>query len=208
MIAYRLDISFTNEQLEIIEATNTKVIVAKPTSGNEPNVAWQTFHPFQDNSLSWTEEFGIYTSSTEIAHGAQLQQLSNTPIGAVTNMLYTLNNAGVIAGPVEGGTQNAFSLVNGYRSKKYVTVGLFQDARVNGVEIIGNATSAAPVLLASTAVMTPFTTVYVWLQSNVDGNTVVTEVTSPMTQLKFGGGVDKISVNYNTNSGRFISIQD
>lgn len=207
MITYRLDIAFTNDQLETIAATNTRVIVAKPTSGDEPNVAWQTFNPFQDNSLMWTESYGIYASNTEITHGAQLQQLSNTPIGAATNMEYTLDNAGVIMGPVDGGSANSFTLINQYNNKDFITAGLFQDANVNGVEIIGNATSAAPVLLASTAVMTPFTTVYIWLQSNINGNTVITEVTSPMTRLTFGGGVNEISVNYNTASGRFLSVQ-
>ena len=86
-----------------------------------------------------------------------------------------------------------------------MTVGLYQDARVNGTEIAGNALSAVPVLLASTSVMTPYTTVYVWLQSDVISNTVVTRVTSPMTELKFGGGVNEISLKYDRTTGHFIN---
>jgi hypothetical protein len=86
----------------------------------------------------------------------------------------------------------------------YMTVGLYQAATVNGQQFDDNAVSAAPVLLNSTAVMTPYTNLYIWIQSQVNGNTVVTNVTSPMTELIFGGGTDKISVAYNSATGTFI----
>ena len=87
-----------------------------------------------------------------------------------------------------------------------MTTGLYQNANVNGLAILNSAISAAPVILQSTAVMTPYTTVYIWLQSNVKGNCVVTNVTSPMTKLTFGGSVDTISVEYDSASGKFIQV--
>ncbi|NRA12319.1 MAG: hypothetical protein HRT57_10230 [Crocinitomicaceae bacterium] len=41
MANYELNIAFTNEQLQTIYATGTNVIVAKPSGGGTPNVAWQ-----------------------------------------------------------------------------------------------------------------------------------------------------------------------
>jgi hypothetical protein len=38
----------------------------------------------------------------------------------------------------------------------------------------------------------------------VVSNSVVTTVTSPMTELRFGGGVDTISVSYDSSSGKFL----
>ncbi|MEL6671586.1 MAG: hypothetical protein AAFR61_05320 [Bacteroidota bacterium] len=207
MIKYDLRISFTDAQLEAIYATNSNVIVAKPTEDSEANVAWQVFKPLQSNSLTWEEQYGIYVSTTSAASGARLEQLSSVPVGAAPDKLYTLLPSGVISGPAEGGAPDAFALQNKYQVNPYMTVGLYQNATVNGVDILGNALSAAPVLEASTAIMTPFTTVYVWLQSRIESNTIVTTVASPMTELKFGGGVDTIQTSYDTTTGKFLINQ-
>jgi hypothetical protein len=204
MSTFNLKTAFTDDQLEVIHRTGTNVIVAKPSGGTAPNVAWQVFKPWEDNTLSWTEDYGIYASTASLEHGAELIQLSSIPSPAESGLVYTLEPSGIISGPASGGTADSFTLVNKFLYKSSVTVGLYQDAVLNGTEIIGNALSAAPVLLASTSVITPYTTVYIWLQSEVISNTVVTTVTSPMTRLKFGDGIDTISVKYDSLSGKFV----
>lgn len=201
---YELDIAFTNEQLQILYATGSNVIVAKPTGGSGPNVAWQVFKPMQANQVTWEEQYGIYASTTQIVNGARLSRLSSTGVPAAISKLYTLEDSAAITGPASGGTQDSYALYNTYSNQPFMTVGLYQDATVNGTSIAGNAVSAVPVLLQSTSVMTPFTTVYIWLQSQVVSNTVVTTVTSPMTQLKFGGGINSISVAYDSATGHFL----
>lgn len=203
MANYELKIAFTNEQLQVLYTTGSNVIVAKPTDGTAPNVAWQVFRPLQGNTLTWQEEYGIYASTSSVTNGAVLSQLSSVPVGAAMNKLYTLEPSGIISGPASGGYPDSFSLTNKY-DKDYMTVGLYQNATVNGTDIMGNALSAAPVLKASTAVMTPYTTVYIWLQSQVKSNTVVTNVTSPMTKITFGGGTNTVSVAYDSDSGKFL----
>jgi hypothetical protein len=206
-MGYELDIAFTNDQLQAIYITGTNVIVAKPSGGGQPNVAWQVFRPLQANTLNWDEKYGIYASTAQMQNGAKLTQLSSTGIPAAQEKLYTLQPSGVIAGPNSGGTANAFSLLNQYQtSTGYMTIGLYQDATVNGTQIAGNAVSAAPVLYQSTAAMTPYTTVYIWLASQVISNSVVTLVTSPMTELTFGGGVNTVSVAYDSSSGTFLPV--
>ncbi len=203
MADYTLNINFTSDQLDAIYNTGSNIIIAKPSGGDSPNVAWQSFSPLQNNTLTWEEQYGIYVSNSSVEHGATLDQLSSTSIGAAMNKLYTLEASGVIDGPDNGGAANSFALLNSYDNQDYMTVGLFQDATVNGTQIMGNATSAAPTLLASTAIMTPYTTVYVWIQSQVESNSVVTTVTSPMTELVFGGGVNTLTVQYDSDSGQF-----
>ncbi|GGG17768.1 hypothetical protein GCM10011344_17980 [Dokdonia pacifica] len=208
MTNYVLTISFTDQQLTDIYNTNTQVTIGKQVNSQEPNVAWQSFNPLQNNQVTWEEEYGIYASNSEIVNGTTIVQLSNTPTGVPMDQLYTLEPSGVISGPSNGGASNAFALLNEYSNKDYMTIGLLQDAIVNGTDVIGNAVSAVPVLLASTALMTPSTTLYIWLQSEVTGNSIVTVVTSPMTQLKFGNGVTNIAVEYDTESGNFITVQN
>jgi hypothetical protein len=204
MTNYTLNISFTDQQLQDIAKTDTRVTIGKQLEDGSPNVAWQSFKPLDRNEVRWEEQYGIYASSTEIVHGAILTQLVSTPIGVSTGKLYTLEKTGVISGPSTGGKVNSFALLNEYNNKDYMTIGLFQDAVVNGTDITGNAVSAVPVLLASTAIMAPSTVLYIWLQSETSGNSIVTTVTSPMTELSFGGGVIDISVSYDTESGMFI----
>ena len=204
---FDLNVAFTNEQLKAIHATGTNVIIAKPSSGGStPDVAWQVFRPLQANTVNWEEKYGIYASTTQIVNGAKLDQLSSIPVPAAEDKLYTLQPSGIISGPASGGSPNSYSLRNNYGTNPpYMTVGLFQDASVNGTSIIGNAISAAGVLNQATATMTPFTTIYIWLQSNVVSNSVVTTVTSPMTQITFGGTVTTRSVKYDSDTGTFIN---
>ncbi|WP_152985833.1 hypothetical protein [Aeromonas veronii] len=205
---YELDIAFTNDQLNTLWLTNTNVVIAKPSSdGGTPNVSWQVFRPMQANSVIWEEQYGVYASTSGISNGAKLVQLSSTGIPAETQSLYKLQASGAISNPTSGGVQGAFSLLNQYNSATgYMTVGLYQNATVNGTQIAGNAISAAPVLYQSTAQMTPYTTLYIWLASSVASNCVVTNVTSPMTVLKFGGSVQNISIAYDSTTGKFLPV--
>lgn len=201
---YELKVGFSDDDLIMLYATGTNVVIAKPSLGSTPNVAWQVFRPMQANTVTWEEKYGIYASSSDVVNGARLTQLSSVPIPAAINKLYTLEPQAIITGPGSGGSPDSYSLVNRWDVKPYVTVGLYQDATVNGTDIKDNALSAAGVPLNSTAVMTPYTVVYIWLQSQVLSNTVVTNVTSPMTELEFGGGVNTISVVYDPSTGHFI----
>ncbi|MGQ3013640.1 MAG: hypothetical protein ACT6QS_08030 [Flavobacteriales bacterium] len=205
MSNYILNIKFTDEQLDFINKTNTKVIIAKPTSQEGPSIAWQAFKPMQFNRLSWEEKYGIYVSTGQLEHGAYLTKLSKTSVGAVDGRLYTLKPSGVISGPDGDGVNNAYALQNNYENN-FMTVGLYQDAKLNGIDVLGNVVSAAPVLQASTAIMTPYTTVYIWLQSDVESNTVVTTVKSKKTELKFGGDLNTFSVIYDSKSGEFDPV--
>jgi len=206
-LSFELNLNFSNDQLETISETNTKVIVAKPTNGGAPNVAWQSFDPLTDNTLTWEEKYGVYVTTSKVVNGAELTKLSATDIPAANGKLYTLGNAGSISTPgASVDAKTSFSLLNSYSKQPYMTVGLYQDANVNGTAIAGNAISAAGTMLASTAVMTPYTTLYVWLQSEVQSNTVVTTVTSPMTELKFGGSVETISTSYDAETGMFLPV--
>ena len=204
-MTFELDLAFTTDQLHTIFMTGSNVIVAKPSGGGSPNVAWQVFKPMAANSLAWEENYGVYASTAQVQNGARLTQLSATGIPAAMETTYTLQADGAISTPAAGGSANSFTLTNAYAAGQgYMTVGLYQDATVNGTQIAGNAVSAAPVLYQSTATMTPFTTVYIWLASQVVSNSVVTLVTSPMTQVKFGNGVNTASLAYDSATGHFI----
>jgi hypothetical protein len=208
MSSFSVSMAFNQQDLERFYATGTNVVIAKPTGGGTPNVAWVVYRPLMSNTVSWTENYGIYVSNAEVQNGATLVQMSATPYPAVASMLYTLTASGSILGPTSGGTQNSYTIINAYNNlpKGYLTMGLFQSANVNGTEVLGGAVSAAPVIYNSSATMTPFTIVYVWTQSQVLSNTVVTNVTSPMTQLQLSATNNTANLLYNASSGTFIPV--
>lgn len=203
---FQLDTSFAQEDLSRFLASGSNVVVAKPAAGGQPNVAWVVYRPLLANTMTWEENYGIYASNADIINGAKLNQLSRTDYPALPAMTYTLGPEGFFGPPTSGGSAGSYTAVNTYNNlpKGYLTMGLYQDAVVNGAPATGNAVSAAPVIFNSTAQMTPFTTVYLWIQSSVVSNTVVTTVTSPMTKVVFGGPVRRASLRYDSATGLFV----
>jgi hypothetical protein len=206
MSAFSISTAFNQQDLERFYASGSNVVVAKPTGGSQPNVAWVVYRPLINNMLNWEENYGIYASNVDVQNGARLTQMSATPYPAVASMLYTMQASGAITGPNTGGAPNAYSILNTYNNlpKGYLTMGLFQNANVDGIDLIGNAVSAAGVIYNSTATMVPLTTVYLWLQSQVVSNTVVTTVTSPMTRVTLSASSPAAALVYNPLTGTFI----
>lgn len=207
MPTYTLRTSFTQQDLQRFYATGTNIVVAKPNGGGAPNVAWIVFRPLGENSMTWTDEYGIYASNTDLVAGAILNQMSRTAYPAEPAKTYELSPAGTFVGPGSNTQPGSYTAVNAYDNlpKGYLTFGLYQRAEVNGDRYDWNAVSAAPVLYNSTAQITPFTTIYLWTQSSVVGNSVVTTVTSEQTVVTFGGTVTEVSLRYDATTGKFVA---
>jgi hypothetical protein len=168
-----LNITFTQDQLNTFSNEGQSLVIAKSLNGAFPNVAWQVFTPLKENVFEWTEEYGIYASTNLMNIGAELTQLSNIPISATQDEIYTLENDGTISDSLSRCVQGSYNLLNRYRQTEFVTVGLFQDATVNGNLIKGNAVSAIQIPQSTIAVMNSNSTIHLWIQSGVESNTVV-----------------------------------
>jgi hypothetical protein len=204
MPPYTLNVNLTEEALRLVNASQQRVVIAKPTQGG-PNVAWQVFRPMEANSVSWVEEFGIYASNTVIENGAVLRQTSHTNGAAVDGKVYTLQEDGAFSGPGADQRPGSYYVENDFSEKgQSATVGLVQSATVNGVTIEGNAISAAPIPHHNLTSMTPYTVLYIWTESNVVSNTVVSSTSSAQLKVTFGGGKNEASVHYDMGVGGFI----
>jgi hypothetical protein len=202
---YSLQLSLAEEQLKYFYP-GSHIVLAKPTAGAAPNVAWQVFRPFEENTVTWEEQYGIYVSTAAVEHAALLTRLSRSDHPAIDKKRYKLEDDAAFGPPEDeaGGEEGSYYAENSYSELPVLTFGLFQDAMVNGQLVQGNALSAAPVLLQHTAQMTPHTTVYAWVESNVKSNTIATRVTSPQTKIEFGGEVSEVSLSYDHKSGLFV----
>jgi hypothetical protein len=206
MAAYTLETSIAAQDLSSFYAVGANVVVAKSSmDGGPPNVAWVACRPSQKNTMKWVEEYGIYASTASLVNGALLTPMSSLEVPAQDGKTYPFTPDGEFGTPTQDDRPGSFYVFNTYTSTTGdLAFGLSQSAIVNGQAVRPNAISAATVPYNGTAQMTPLSTIYLWIQSRVLSNSVVTPVTSPMTKLIFGGGVTSVSLAYDSQQGVFV----
>lgn len=210
MPSYRLQLLIDPKDLEIIRASQQRITLAKPVSAESPNVIWLSIDPFQSTEVSWAEEYGIYASTTAIQQGASITKLSETGVPAQDGANYSFTSGATFNGPFSDGSvaRGSYGAQNDMPSGNYpvLTFGLTQSALINQKPIERKPISATPVLATQFATMTPFTTVYVWLQSQFASETIITKIVGRSSKAKFGGGVDDLSLKYDATLGVFVPV--
>ncbi|HEY3759705.1 MAG TPA: hypothetical protein VGL37_08065 [Solirubrobacteraceae bacterium] len=84
MATYTLNTSFTAHDLSRFLMTGSNLVAAKPSaSGGAPNVAWVVYAPWEKNTMTWVEEYGIYASTASLENGALLTQMSRSEFPAL-----------------------------------------------------------------------------------------------------------------------------
>lgn len=209
---YSLTLTIDPTDLNVIKAAGQRITLAKPVGSGDPNVVWLSIDPFQSTSVEWKEDYWIYASTTEVSQGAAINKLSEvTPGPALDAGYYPFTPAatfGVFQNDpsVNSGT---FAAVNNMPYNQYpaLTFGLSQSAMVNKKPAERKPISAQLVPSQNRIQMTPFTTVYVWLQSQFASETIITKITGNTAIAKFGGGVSDITLKYDPTRGVFVPDQ-
>jgi len=210
MTTYTLDLAIDASSLQILKAAGLNITIAKPVGTSSPNVTWLVFDPFQGNTITWEEQYGIYASPTPVTqNGALITRLSETSFPANDAAYYSFNSSATFAGPFTGSgapSTGSYKVVNNMPNTSYpaLTFGLEQKASINGGGIASSPLNAAVVPAALSVTFTPLTTVYVWLQANYRSGTVITEVNGDAAIVTFGGPVTKKSLAYNPATGTFV----
>lgn len=203
--SYQLKISLTSPQLEGLNHANSYIAVAKPSEGGNPTVVWQSIRPNKAISMTWEEQYGIYASESRVSAGATIDSVSSTDGMAVKGKGYRLLPSGVFVGPEGELSPNSYHAKNLYSEpNQSLIMGLYQPAEVGSTLIPGNPVSYAPVGRGAEAIMTPYTTLYVWTQSEVKSKTFLTEVVSAKTKVVFGGSVTSVELEYESEEGIFV----
>lgn len=203
--SYQLKIELTPPQLEAFYAAGSQIAIAKSGEAGIPTVVWQSLRPNKTLVMTWEEKYGIYASESKVSAGATIESFSSTEGDAVKGKGYTLRPSGVFVGPEGEKSPGSYFAKNAYSlENQSLIMGLYQTAELgNGTPLPGNPVSFATVPHAGEAIMTPFTTLYVWIQSSVRSSTVVTEVTNPKTKVVFGGATTGVELIFNSGEGEF-----
>ena len=211
MPSYRLQLLIDPKDLPIVKTAGQRITLAKPVSAASPNVIWQSIDPFTSTEISWEEQYGIYCSTVAVSDGATITKMSETEIPAQDGSYYSFTPATVFNGPMSGGSppvaRGSYKAINDvpYSAYPVLTFGLTQTAMINQQPADRKPISATSVLATQSALMTPFTNIYVWLQSNFKSETIITQITGNHSVAKFGGAVDNITLKYDPNLGVFVS---
>jgi hypothetical protein len=208
MPTYTLELSISQTDLETIEGAGENIIVAKPVNSPDgtPNVAWLSIKPLEGNQIVWTEEYAMYASTSQIQSGASIFQTSTTPYPAEDGVCYQFDAHGTFPGqiaapqPVAGGS---YSILNDYTAQKAMTFGLTQSATTTNGNYHLSPLNAQSVPSQQQVVFTPFTTVWVWLETQVSSGVVLTSVFSKVAVVTFGGSATTQALTYDDTHGQF-----
>ncbi|MCG6117916.1 MAG: hypothetical protein MEQ07_06945 [Aquimonas sp.] len=208
MPSYRLQLLIEPKDLEVVRASQQRITLAKPVSNESPNVVWLSIDPFQSTEVQWDEEYGVYASTTAVQEGASITKLSETGVPAQDGSYYTFTPGATFTGPFagQGVARGSYGAQNDMPYSQYpvLTFGLTQSALINQKPAERKPISATPVLATQFANMTPFSNVFIWLQSQFASETIITRITGRTAKAKFGGGVNDIALKYDASLGMFV----
>jgi hypothetical protein len=204
---FKLNLLIKEPDLRIITTSGLKITIAKPVGDGSPNVAWLVFDPFMANTVEWSEEYGLYASTSRIDQGAVITRISEKPPKVTDGESYVFGKSGTVFDPgddyCEDGSFRIKNLMGGpaYPS---LTFGLTQTALINNNRIEAACINAAVVPSKLDVIFKPLTRVFVWLQSSYCSGTVITTIMSTLAEAVFGGGVNENSLVYDSGKGHFI----
>lgn len=210
MQTYSIELIIDPQDLSAIKAAQEQIILARPVSDTYiPNVAWQSFDPIVDNVVTWSEEYGIYASNTNLFHGARILKTSSMPYPAQPGAYYSFATDASFYGPLpEAGASNAkqFGVSNDVPSANYpaLVFGLVQNAIINDTAFNFRPLNAQPVRAHQRTTFTPLNTVYIWLQSQLASGTVITQLPRKVAIVTFDGLINAQTLKYDAASGMFV----
>ncbi|MEP2783585.1 MAG: hypothetical protein ABJO67_10080 [Pseudoruegeria sp.] len=206
MPTYELDITFDTAGLDALNASGQSVTIVKQSTGGQAT-AWINFKPQLANSVTWTEQYSVYSSTTNAQAGAVI--LTSSEATAIGGSSYNLNSSGYFdpgvsgaVGPTQYEIQNSDpGLMIG--TTAMVTAGLVQGASVNGTTV-SSPMCAAGVLFNQTATFTPIETIMVYTSSYSNNGIVISQVAGNALTVTYTTNTTA-SITYNDQNNQFIN---
>lgn len=209
MPRYQLNLQIDSQSLSMLRAAGQRITIGRSVNGGSPNVAWIVFNPLMSNTITWEEAYGLYASTVNLANGASIYPMAAVEPPGRQASTYPFLPAMYFGNPVQGGPPpGSYGIQNTAPMSQFpmLTFGLTQTAVVNGAGTPSQVVSATPLLSQMSAVLTPSTTIYVWLQSMFGSSTFISNLSGPTTRVTFGGSVTSQTLMYDPNRGVFVPV--
>jgi uncharacterized Zn-binding protein involved in type VI secretion len=178
MPTYQLNIQLDSQGLKTLNEAGQLVTIVKSAGAGKP-VAWVSFDPMLSNTVTWTEKYSVYASTTAIEAGAQI--VTQSTEAAAAGNTYTLAGGQFDNGKpglpaTQYGVANADPnfMVDGVQ---LVTSGLYQGVIVNGTSL-PSPLNAVGIPYNESGVFTPIEKVQVFTSSYQNNGIVISSVSS------------------------------
>lgn len=177
MTTFTLSLRFAPSDLELIRLAGQRVALRRSLATQDPaNVVWLAFSPFAANTVTWTEDYGLYAAQSPIVERRRIEPLVG--VAAQPGAMHTLNELGTFDAPRPDPTLGAdqFALHNQFASRDHMTLGLRLGAVVNEEPVDPSPINAVIALRSQTAVFTPRDDVTILLAAPIEGAEVLAAV--------------------------------
>ncbi len=202
MASYSLKALINGDVVKQFNQLNQKVVIVKEAPGNSSPVAWVTFSPFEINTVSWQETYGVYASNTVMEGTAKIEKSSYAQ--ASEKQCYNFE-FGTFNAPVADKDlpSNTYEVKNAMMTPSQLTFGLAQDVVANGVSYEGSPINAVQIMSNESATFTPHERISIFMQSDLDDGMVISRIKSQALQLDFAKQAD-IVIKYEPTVGGFV----
>lgn len=209
MTTYNLNLEISAADLQTIYQAGEKVTIGKTISPDSPppSVVWLSFAPFENNTVTWEENYAIYASNTQ----GMITQTALAPFPSQTGACYPLTSQGFEAPTtcpvaVPAGEYGAWNQFTQYEA---ITFGLAQVASANGSATQPVAVTAELIPVNQQGIFKPPQTVWVWLQSTVQASGVLLpqDAISAPAIVTFSPQSPTQTLRYDAQQGKFVPTQ-
>jgi hypothetical protein len=201
MANYQLNIQIATQDVQTINAAGQKVAIVKSVGNSSGTpVIWVGFAPFENNQVSWQNQYGVYASSTQVQNGATIFKTSAVN-PASANVYYPFVNGTFNPPTTPGGGNNTYGITNSYSQP--FTFGMAQSVTANGNAFEASPLNAVPVLSNQNALFTPIERVKVFLFANFDNGVIISNITSNALEVDLTQIANR-TIKYDQASGTFL----
>jgi len=199
---YRLNILFSEKNLETTYTADERIVIVKHVVGGGAKVAWLNIRPFMKTTVDWTTSFALYASVTELNQGAVINKL--TDIRAIERLVYNFRN-GYFQAPASDPSipENTYAAKNSQPDYDYLTFGLAQDVSLNGRAFVNKPINAVCVPHGQAVTMSPIERIDIFMEANFKMSSVITHVSSKSLTVEYGEGETEKFVEYDNTIGQF-----
>lgn len=194
---YELNINIDSQGVEQINQAGQQVTISKSDPTTNP-IAWIGFAPLESNILTWTDNYYMYASTSEIENGVTIDMSSQTPDPLQLGFTYTLQDGAFLS---TSGTGSSYIGEN--QEGDSLTFGLAQSSTVNGNSQTLTPLNAVTVLNNETANFTPLETVYVCLYANTANGTVISSIASSALKVVLSSTTPSANIGFNDTNNTF-----
>jgi hypothetical protein len=201
MANYTLNILFEPKDIEAVYKSNLKVVLVQ----NDNKIAWLSFIPFQENYVTWSDDYYVYASHNKLAAGSKIHISADS--NATLNNLYAFSEGAFECDSSNPPTDGSFAIVNKMHDYNSLTFGLAQNVECNG-DISKNPISALSLPIDYTAVfkIPPSNTITVFLSTTINSSEIFDSTSSKFSVVTFGNNNTELTIKYDSSIGGFMQI--